>query len=1189
MDLLAKLLRPRVLIGLAVVLVVVAVVAAALAFHWSLLLVLLALAGLGLVAAILVLVGQLRAARAAEDIESTITRQADLEIERSVPGQARELQDLKAELLAAIAALKQRRGGQAALSTLPWYMVVGPARSGKTTLLARSELQFPTADDERGSRPVSGLGGTRGFGWWLCPEAVLLDMPGRWVGATAQFEDTEDWLAFLRVLAKRRRPKPLNGVLVVVAVDQLADRGDAEVDALARGVRERLHELVHELGVVFPAYLVFTKADLLAGFTEHFADLSAEERGQAWGATFDLERAGGESAAEGFDAELHHLIVALSERRLARLPGLADPAQRARAFAFPRQLEKLRFSLRRFVQVVFEPDPTQESPLFRGFYFTSAAQEGTPADRVIAAEARHAGLAPAPIGKPAPGAGPLFVRDLLAGVVFGDASLATFSTRAERARQRLRALYAGGLAAAFVLLTILFSALSCGNGGVIGATRRAAQNLAETRAQGSFGEKLDALERLRVQLVRLDSLRRHEPLWRRLGGYSGGAVFEPAWKLYTESALGVLVLPAVTELARELPTRAAAREGAFIDFYEAYRTWRLLSEARALAPRDSLTVSRVLKQVFRGQLGATVGSLTAPPPNLLAAQVSYLAEHPEWLWRVEAGRVPPADPALIQSASARIRDEWSVGLSQFYARMLDEVTRMEPQAPAERLSSLLAQRNVPPTVLAAAGPDSVPGCFTREGWEGQVKPLIEGYRADQNPQGGVLAEAFAGNPPDLADSLLSLYARDYEGHWLRFLDALRVPERPKPGIWSAQVALFAKKNDSPVVVALQLVDRETSLGEAAGTPLGNMESDFQVVHDFFRGQSGTPLLRPRGFWPRVGGFFSGLWSGITGLFGKKRPPGSDQFASPRDTYLQYLDPVQQKVAEADRPGGDASSVVSDPSLAAARDWVGRYTAAYGGRVASSVQRLLRLPLRSAGQQIPTSPGLQADWAAVVLAFDKLRGRYPLVGGAAEDASPKDFADFFKPGGVFWSFYETKLKTIVAPDGSPLPGQEGSPLSGDFSACLRKAFQIRNAFEWKDAGPTVRFALKPSIPRRIEGPNVSLRRVFFDLGGDHAVYLMGSEGQAKDLEWPGPSPADGAAVRAEVGSGPQPAGLVGNGTWGLFRLLDGHYESVGGAVGASWVLSAGAAKFQVVYELVPASADHPFHPDFLRFSLPAAVQ
>jgi type VI protein secretion system component VasK len=193
--------------------------------------------------------------------------------------------------------------------------------------------------------------------------------------------------------------------------------------------------------------------------------------------------------------------------------------------------------------------------------------------------------------------------------------------------------------------------------------------------------------------------------------------------------------------------------------------------------------------------------------------------------------------------------------------------------------------------------------------------------------------------------------------------------------------------------------------------------------------------------------------------------------------------------------------------------------------------------------------------------------------------------------VFWSFYDSKLKTLVAPDGSPLPGQEGTPLSPAFLASLKRAYEIRNAFDWKDEGPTLAFGLRPNIPRRIEGPSsVSLRRLFFDLGGDHATYLMGAEGETKDLVWPGASPSDGAAIRAEVGAGPQPEGPTGAGPWGLFRLLDGHLQPAqGSTVGASWIIAAGGAKFEVVYQIVPKSANHPFQPDFLRFDLPGSLQ
>ena len=37
-----------------------------------------------------------------------------------------------------------------------------------------------------------------------------------------------------------------------------------------------------------PVYVLFTKADLIAGFTEFFDDLDRDARAQVWGTTFPL-------------------------------------------------------------------------------------------------------------------------------------------------------------------------------------------------------------------------------------------------------------------------------------------------------------------------------------------------------------------------------------------------------------------------------------------------------------------------------------------------------------------------------------------------------------------------------------------------------------------------------------------------------------------------------------------------------------------------------------------------------------------------------------------------------------------------------------------------------------------------------------------------------------------------------------
>jgi type VI secretion system protein ImpL len=47
-----------------------------------------------------------------------------------------------------------------------------------------------------------------------------------------------------------------------------------------------LHE---HFGIRFPIYVLFTKADLIAGFIEFFNDLGQEERAQVWGMTLPMD------------------------------------------------------------------------------------------------------------------------------------------------------------------------------------------------------------------------------------------------------------------------------------------------------------------------------------------------------------------------------------------------------------------------------------------------------------------------------------------------------------------------------------------------------------------------------------------------------------------------------------------------------------------------------------------------------------------------------------------------------------------------------------------------------------------------------------------------------------------------------------------------------------------------------------
>ena len=102
--------------------------------------------------------------------------------------------------------------------------------------------------------------------------------------------------------------------------------------ANAATIRKRVEELQQELGIKFPVYLMFTKCDLVAGFSEFFANLSQAEREQVWGTTFSSEFSGSQQAVEAFNARYDDILERLNQRLLWRLQQERDLEKRMRQF-----------------------------------------------------------------------------------------------------------------------------------------------------------------------------------------------------------------------------------------------------------------------------------------------------------------------------------------------------------------------------------------------------------------------------------------------------------------------------------------------------------------------------------------------------------------------------------------------------------------------------------------------------------------------------------------------------------------------------------------------------------------------------------------------------------------------------------------------------------------------------------------
>lgn len=255
--------------------------------------------------------------------------------------------------------------GNAALYELPWYMVIGNPAAGKSSAIYNSGLKFPF--EETHQKMISaGLSGTRNCDWFFSTEGVLLDTAGRY---SVYAEDHSEWLGFLNILKKNRSKAPVNGLIVIVSIAELIGQSPENSLKLAKNLRARIQDLTERLEVVVPVYLVFSKMDLIAGFTEFFDCYEAQEYNQAWGATLPYEQNSSQNAVELFEHHYNLLYDGLKGVSTTHLSRRHSQNISPSVMTFPLEFKTLKPALKSFISTLFEDNPYQFQPVFRGVLF----------------------------------------------------------------------------------------------------------------------------------------------------------------------------------------------------------------------------------------------------------------------------------------------------------------------------------------------------------------------------------------------------------------------------------------------------------------------------------------------------------------------------------------------------------------------------------------------------------------------------------------------------------------------------------------------------------------------------------------------------------------------------------------------------------------------------------------------------
>ena len=152
-----------------------------------------------------------------------------------------KIQDLKTRFNEAMRILKNSsiyKNKQIAGYELPWYLMVGSGKEGKTSVLENSGLDFPL-NINYDNRSVTEAGATKSFQWYFAEHAIFIDMPGDYISNNRSEEDSVIWESFLKLFGKKRWKRPINGIVLTISVDTLFEKNEKELEQYAKDLRDR--------------------------------------------------------------------------------------------------------------------------------------------------------------------------------------------------------------------------------------------------------------------------------------------------------------------------------------------------------------------------------------------------------------------------------------------------------------------------------------------------------------------------------------------------------------------------------------------------------------------------------------------------------------------------------------------------------------------------------------------------------------------------------------------------------------------------------------------------------------------------------------------------------------------------------------------------------------------------------------
>lgn len=1059
-----------------------------------------------------------------------------------------EAETLKANMKKAIELMrrwKPKKFGSA--YDLPWYVIIGTPGSGKSTTLLNSGLEFPLRQ-EMGLDMLQGVGGTRHCDWWFTNKAVIIDTAGRYTTQENPGKiDARGWNTFLALLKKHRPRRPLNGVIVTISVADMLKQTSTERLIHAKHLKQRIQELRNQLGLIFPVYLLLTKADLISGFEETFQHLSQTDYESILGFTFPIDATRqSQYFSDSFAEEFDQLQSRIHDFALSRLQRPATSQSQFSIYQFPKQIELLRSPLWDMVKEIFYPSAYEETPILRGIYLVASPQHGYGLDKISETLANHfqlPKLTAKPITEKAFG---IFTKRLFEDVIFSEKNLA-----APHARQSSRIGF------------IRIGAIVCTVSACIGLTlvwqhsvswqEAHIDQLTSTFESGSIApddaidwqEFNQSLEKLR----HISDISPEGPA--HLGLDQSASITESAEAAYQrllrqrfEQALSTLIRREITSNSNNIEY-----------VYETLKTYLMLGD---LAHRDNAHIQNWFELQLESQLPGD------GQKNLRQQLLQHLQHYLmlEDSLHLEAQIIADARKQLSIMPMAE----------RAYSRL--KMTANAARLPSFRLSMLLG--SMADKLFERRSGESlqegINGFYTSNGYQTVFLPekdnMIQNLLEDTWVYGDDEENYQQLNQTEIENQVEALYFDDYINLWQNFLQDIHLkPYRDIQG--AAAISNLLASTSQPLQRLINGIQQNTQLTEAESSSTAEQLAD-QAVHKLASRKRTLGMVMAA-----TEGFQS------TSL----ATPVDQAFKSINSLEDTWLDNIQQDLKLISRYFSQqadpvAAGLIMPPDRNEYNQAVTRIFTSVKDTGSPELEAILTDFLSNNQRTVSNEriTYLNQLWqSAIYQDYQKAIGnKYPFNGRATQEVALEDFSELLGYGGRLDDFFQAHLKDIVDTSQHPWRFTKNIGLRSSSLQVFEQAQAIRSAFFTVDSKQLkIEFSLKPyQLDQRVS-------QFSLEAGGQKMVYRHGPS-RPSAFSWPVDDSVSMTRLVFTPSNSEAPVSLHYEGAWSFLRMLQAFKATQNNTTH----ILIEADNYQANLELIGSSIRSPFAVSLLEdFKLP----